>query len=122
MKGYEEDNEKKKKSLALKASTSHDDDDDSHEEKDKDITLLSKKFKKFLQRKLGNRKSFKKDKKEASKKEKRDSNKKNPIIYYKCKKLDYTISKCPQLKKLKKKLKKNAVKATCDDKSFVILT
>ena len=77
----------------------------SDEDLDEDLTLLTRKFKKFI--KLNKFKNDIKNKFEP---------KKDQVICYECKKLGHYKSECPQAKK-RQPMKKKALKATWDDSS-----
>ena len=89
---------KNKKDMTLRTQEDHLKENSSDEDFDDDVTLLTKKFKRFIKRN-----KFKNDTKNKF------EPKKEQVICYECKKPGHFKSECPQVKR--RQLKKKALKA-----------
>ena len=96
---------KNRKDIALRTQEDHLKENSSDEDFDDDVSLLTKKFKRFIKRN-----KFKNDTKNKV------EPKKEQVICYECKKLGHFKSECPQAKRKQPK-KKKALKVTWDDSS-----
>ena len=99
MKQYNDDEIKKKRTTVLKSMVEEEKDDDSSKEDvgDKDMALITRKFKKFLKKKWLSYKKKPMTKKESSKD--KDKERDYQTICYECKKIEYFKANYPNLKK-----------------------
>ena len=109
LKGREEE-AKPKRSLALKSSHQESEEEEEESGDDKEMALLTKRFKRFMRKEKSFNKKY--NNKEVPKGE---PSKRDPPTCFECHKPGHYKSDCPRLNKEGKKFKRKALKVTWDD-------
>ncbi|XP_028083034.1 uncharacterized protein LOC114284334 [Camellia sinensis] len=111
----EEEDKNKKKGIAFKSTSKSQEKEEDASEEDEEMAFITKRFKKFVKKKQGVRKFFKKDFNKDF--QKGEGFKKSKVTYYECNKPGHYKSECLELKKQFKKDKHKAMIAAWGEDS-----